>query len=166
MKPGLPAQGSGTACPPPSPREPVPTSRTGSKGLDRLERGVAAAKSRQSCPILCYPIDGSPPGSLSLGFSRQDYWNGLPFPSLKRRSGQLNSWDQPQPGTAKSAHQANREAPPAVLFRPLASAGSQAARSSSRALRPSLTPTIRAALANAAISSLASRRASSPARKQ
>ena len=40
-----------------------------------------AAKSLQSCPTLCDPIDGSPPGSLSLGFSRQEHWSGLPFPS-------------------------------------------------------------------------------------
>jgi len=87
----------------------------------------AAAKSLQSCPTLCDPIDGSPPGSpvpgilqtrtlewvaisfsnawkwkvkvkllshvrllatpwtaahqasLSMGFSRQEYWSGLPF---------------------------------------------------------------------------------------
>ena len=30
---------------------------------------------------LCDPIDGSPPGSPSLGFSRQEHWSGLPFPS-------------------------------------------------------------------------------------
>ena len=86
---------------------------------------AAAAKSHQSCPTLCDPIDGSPPGStvpgilqartlewvaisfsnacmlscfshvrlcatprtaahqvpLSTGFSRQEYWSGLPFPS-------------------------------------------------------------------------------------
>ena len=39
----------------------------------------AAAKSLQSFPTLCNPIGGSPPGSPSLGFSRQEYWNGLPF---------------------------------------------------------------------------------------
>ena len=44
---------------------------------------AAAAKSLQSCPTLCDPIDGSPPGSLSLGFSRQEHWSGLPFPSPK-----------------------------------------------------------------------------------
>ena len=33
----------------------------------------AAAESLQSCPTLCDPIDGSPPGSPSLGFSRQEY---------------------------------------------------------------------------------------------
>ena len=42
---------------------------------------AAAAKSLQSCPTLCDPIDGSPPGSPSLGFSRQEHWSGLPFPS-------------------------------------------------------------------------------------
>ena len=42
---------------------------------------VAAAKSRQSCPTLCDPIDSSPPASLSLGFSRQEHWSVLPFPS-------------------------------------------------------------------------------------
>ena len=41
----------------------------------------AAAKSLQSCPTLCNPIDGSPPGSPVLGFSRQEYWSGVPLPS-------------------------------------------------------------------------------------
>ena len=35
----------------------------------------------QSCLTLCDPIDCSPPGSLSMEFSRQEYWSGLPFPS-------------------------------------------------------------------------------------
>ena len=91
---------------------------------------AAAAKSLQSCPTLCDPIDSSPPGSPipgilqartlewvaisfsntwkwkvkvkwlscvrlfatpwtaahhappSMGFSRQEYWSGLPLPSL------------------------------------------------------------------------------------
>ena len=90
---------------------------------------IAAAKSLQSCPTLCNPIDGSPPGSPipgilqartlewvaisfsnawkwkvkvkslshvwrvvtpwtaahqappSMGFSRQEYWSGVPLPS-------------------------------------------------------------------------------------
>ena len=37
--------------------------------------------SLQSCPTLCNPIEGSPPGSPSLGFSRQEHWSGLPVPS-------------------------------------------------------------------------------------
>ena len=44
-------------------------------------QSAAAARSLQSCPTLCDPIDGSPPGSPSLGFSRQEHWSGLPFPS-------------------------------------------------------------------------------------
>ena len=94
---------------------------------------AAAAKSLQSCPTLCNPIDGSPPGSPvpwilqartlewvaisfsnawkwkvkvkmlsrirllatpwtvayqappSMGFSRQEYWSGMPSPSPKLR---------------------------------------------------------------------------------
>ena len=94
-----------------------------------LHRAAAAAKSLQSCPTLCDPIDGSPPGSSvpgilqvrtlewvaisfsnawkwtvkvkslscvqlfatpwtaaypappSMGFSRQEYWSGVPLPS-------------------------------------------------------------------------------------
>ena len=96
-----------------------------------LFAAAAAAKSLQSCPILCDPIDSSPPGSpvlgilqartlewvaisfcnawkwkvkgkslsrvrlfvtpwtaayqapSSMGFSRQEYWNGVPLPSLE-----------------------------------------------------------------------------------
>ena len=47
---------------------------------------AAAAKSLQSCPTLCDAIDGSPPGSPSLGFSRQEQWSGLPFPSPMHES--------------------------------------------------------------------------------
>ena len=98
---------------------------------------AAVAKSLQSCPTLCDPIDGSPPGSavpgifqartlewvaisfskawkwkvkgkllsrvrllatpwtaayqapLSMGFSRQEYWSGVPLPnSLDSREDQ------------------------------------------------------------------------------
>ena len=47
---------------------------------------LAAAKSLQSCPTPCDPIDGSPPGSPSLGLSRQEHWSGLPFPSPMHES--------------------------------------------------------------------------------
>ena len=95
----------------------------------KLIAAAAAAKSLQSCPTLCDPIDGSPPGSAvpgilqartlewvaisfsnawkrkakgkslsrvqllatpwtaayqappSMGFSRQEYWSGVPLPS-------------------------------------------------------------------------------------
>ena len=44
-------------------------------------RSVRPSKLLQSCPTLCDPVDCSLPGSLSMGFSRQVYWSGLPFPS-------------------------------------------------------------------------------------
>ena len=47
---------------------------------------AAASKSLQSCPTLCDPIDGSPPGFPSLRFSRQEHWSGLPFPSPMHES--------------------------------------------------------------------------------
>ena len=97
--------------------------------FNRYHPAAAAAKSLQSCPTLCDPIDSSPPGTPvpgvlqartmewvaisfssawkwkvkgktlsrvqlfmtpwaaayqappSMGFSRQEYWSGLPFPS-------------------------------------------------------------------------------------
>ena len=98
---------------------------------------AAAAKSLQSCPTLCDPIDGSPPGfpvpgilqartlewvavsfsnawkwkvkvkslsrvrplawttayqaPLSMGFSRQEYWSGVPLPSLKYKHNQTQN---------------------------------------------------------------------------
>ena len=47
-----------------------------------LEKEMATHSSVQ----LCDPIDGSPPGSPSLGFSRQEHWSGLPFPSPMHKS--------------------------------------------------------------------------------
>jgi len=54
--------------------------------LCTLAAGAGAAESLQSCLTLCDPIDGSPPGSPSLGFSRQEHWSGLPFPSPMHES--------------------------------------------------------------------------------
>ena len=40
------------------------------------------AKLFQLCPVLCDPIDYiAHQASLSMRFSRQEYWSGLPFPS-------------------------------------------------------------------------------------
>ena len=47
---------------------------------------AAAAKSLQSCPTLCDPIDSSDQAPPSLGFSRQEHWSGLPFPSPMHES--------------------------------------------------------------------------------
>ena len=52
----------------------------------KLIGDILAAKSLQSCPTLCNPIDGSPPPGSCLGFSRQEHWSGLPFPSPMHES--------------------------------------------------------------------------------
>ena len=51
-----------------------------------LTAAAAAANSFKSCPTLCDPIDGSPRGSPVPGFSRQEHWSGLPFPSPMHES--------------------------------------------------------------------------------
>ena len=110
--------------------EPTPLNRLSIKtGFCSPAMTAAAAKSLQSCPTLCDPTDGSPPGSpipgilqartlewvaisfsnawkwevkvkslsrvrllvtprtaahqapASMGFSRQEYWSGVPLPS-------------------------------------------------------------------------------------
>ena len=47
---------------------------------------AAAAKLLQSCPTLCDPIDGSPPGSPVPGILQARTRSGWPFPSPKRES--------------------------------------------------------------------------------
>ena len=51
-----------------------------------LYLAAAAAKSLQSCPTLCDPIDGTHQAPPSLGFSGQEHWSGLPFPSPMHES--------------------------------------------------------------------------------
>ena len=47
----------------------------------------AAAKSLQSCQTLCDPIaEGAHQAPSSLGFSRQEHWSGLLFPSPRHES--------------------------------------------------------------------------------
>ena len=49
------------------------------------------AKSLQSCPTLCDPMDCiACQASLSMGFSKHEYWSGLPCPPPA---------DLPNPGT-------------------------------------------------------------------
>ena len=62
-----------------------------------LQSASAAAKSLQSCPTLCNPRDGSPPGSPVLGFSRQEHWSGLPFPSPMHESESEVTQSRPTP---------------------------------------------------------------------
>ena len=39
----------------------------------------------QSCPTLATPCTVAYQGPLSMGFSRQEYWSGVPLPSLPFR---------------------------------------------------------------------------------
>ena len=69
----------------------------------------------QSCPALCDLMDRSLQAPLSLGFSRQAYGNGLPFPSpgdlpdagIKSRSPALRADSLPSepPGKLTTYHQ-------------------------------------------------------------
>ena len=77
----------------------------------------------QSCPTLCDPLDCSLPGSSAWGFSRQEYWRGLPCPSPR---------DFPNPGidprsptfqTGFFTDQATREAPKYWSGQPIPSPG-------------------------------------------
>ena len=48
----------------------------------QFESAAATATFLQLCPTLFDPIDGTILGlPLSLGFSRQEHWSWLPFPS-------------------------------------------------------------------------------------
>ena len=68
------------------------------------------AKLLQSCPTLCNPMDCCPPDSLSMEFSRREYWSGLPysapgdlpdtgiqsvFPALQAYCLLLSHWESP-----------------------------------------------------------------------
>ena len=78
---------------------------------------AAAAKSLQLCPTLCDLIDGSPLGSPSLGFSRQEHWSGLPFPSPMRESEKWK-WSRSVVSDSQRPHglHAAYQAPPSMGF--------------------------------------------------
>ena len=52
----------------------------------QIETAAAAAKSLQSCPTLCDPIDGSPRGSPVPGILQARTPSGLPFRSPAHES--------------------------------------------------------------------------------
>ena len=54
--------------------------------MNIIIHSATAAKLLQLCPTLCDPIDGSPTGSPSLGFFRQEHWSRLPLPSPMHES--------------------------------------------------------------------------------
>ena len=47
-------------------------------------KGKSESEVAQSCPSLLDPMDCSLPGSSAMGFSRQEYWSGVPLPSLRK----------------------------------------------------------------------------------
>ena len=51
-----------------------------------MSAAAAAAKSLQSCPTLCDPIDGSPPGSAIPGILRARTREWVAFPSPMHES--------------------------------------------------------------------------------
>ena len=53
----------------------------GEKGLPKVAAAAAAAKLLQSCPTLCHPTDGSPPGSPVPGIlqARTLEWVAISF---------------------------------------------------------------------------------------
>ena len=63
----------------------------------------------QSCLILCDPMDSKQPGSPVHGFSRQESWSGLLFPSpgdlpdpgIKLRSSAMQADSLPSEPTGK-----------------------------------------------------------------
>ena len=57
--------------------------------------GNVHAKSLQSCLTLCDSLDLARQAPLSMGFSRQEYWSGLPFPTPR---------DLPDPEIKLSSH--------------------------------------------------------------
>ena len=50
------------------------------------EWAIAIVKVPQSCLTLCDPVNCSCQAPLSMEFSRQEHWSGLPFPSQMHES--------------------------------------------------------------------------------
>ena len=50
--------------------------------LSSLSKEGGVVVHAQSCPTLCNPMDCSLQAHLSMKYSRQKYWSGLPFPTL------------------------------------------------------------------------------------
>ena len=47
----------------------------------KIKGVISESEIAQSCPTLCNPWTVAHQAPLSMGFSRQEYWSGLPFPS-------------------------------------------------------------------------------------
>ena len=49
--------------------------------LGRQDERENESEVAQSCPTLCDSVTVGPEAPASMGFPRQEYWSGLPFPS-------------------------------------------------------------------------------------
>ena len=58
-------------------------SPSGPLAFSPISSSVKNGDCAQSCPILCDPMDCKPPASSIHGISWQEYWSGLPFPTLE-----------------------------------------------------------------------------------
>ena len=69
------------------------------KGFKGITATAAAAKSLQSCPTLCDPIDGSPPGSVVLGIlqARTLEWVAIFFSNAWKWKVKVKSFSRVQP---------------------------------------------------------------------
>ena len=104
-------------------------------GLTYPGPAAAAAKSLQSCPTLCDPIDGSPPGSPVPGIlqARTLEWVAISFSNAWTWKVKVKSLSRVRPSATPwtAAHQA----PPPLGF-PGRSTGVGAAAASTLALEP------------------------------
>ena len=75
---------------------------------------AAAAKSLQSCPTL-QPHRRQPTRLPSLGFSRQEHWSGLPFPSPVHES-ETWKWSRSVVSDSATPWTAAHQAPPSTGF--------------------------------------------------
>ena len=75
----------------------------------------AAAKSLQSCPTLCDPMDGSPWGCPIPGILQQEHWSGLPFLSPMHESEKWK-WKWSRVWLLATPWTAAHQAPPSMGF--------------------------------------------------
>ena len=67
-------------------RKVLSVSFAGQSPIHPAAAAATAAKSLQSCPTLCDPTDGSPPGSAVPGILQARTLEWVPFPSPKHES--------------------------------------------------------------------------------
>ena len=65
-------------------------------------KGKSESEVAQSCPTLSNPMNCSLPGSSTHGFSRQEYWSGVPLPSPSKASVAFNDFHLPKTSSWES----------------------------------------------------------------